>query len=83
MGRYDFMKGGTVSYKTEYGCAEQPMYDVQVFARTLCGRALRAERWGRKTLGLFGQKLRGLAPASTKPNSGRESVVDVRSEVGP
>src|SRR5882762_5393556 len=68
MGRYDFMKGGTVSYKTEYGCAEQPMYDVQVFARTLFGRALRAERWGRKTLGLLRQKLRGLAPASTKPD---------------
>ena len=38
--RYDFMKGGTRSYKTEFGCEESPMYDVRVFAGTLRGRML-------------------------------------------
>lgn len=40
LGRYDFMKGGTASYKSEFGCEETPMYDVRVFAGTLRGRWL-------------------------------------------
>lgn len=37
---YDFMKGGTVSYKTEFGCMESRMYGMRGFARTLCGKML-------------------------------------------
>lgn len=45
--RYDFMKGGTNSYKTEFGCGESPMHDMRVFARTFRGRALAMENWAR------------------------------------
>ncbi len=48
--RYDFMKGRTVSYKAEYGCLEQPMHEVRVFSRTLRGRLLALECWGRTRL---------------------------------
>jgi CelD/BcsL family acetyltransferase involved in cellulose biosynthesis len=51
--RYDFMKGRTVSYKTEYGCVEQPMHELRVFSRTLRGRVLALESWGRRMLRLI------------------------------
>lgn len=37
---YDFMKGGVVSYKTEFGCHASPMRDVRIFADTYRGKFL-------------------------------------------
>ena len=48
LNRYDFMKGGTDSYKTEFGCEEGPMHDMQVFAGTVRGRMLAIEAWARR-----------------------------------
>lgn len=45
--RYDFMKGGTGSYKTEFGCEESPMHNMRVYARTFRGRALAIENRAR------------------------------------
>jgi CelD/BcsL family acetyltransferase involved in cellulose biosynthesis len=59
LARYDFMKGGTASYKAEYGCTEHPMHDVRVFARTFLGQFLRGERWGRTRLASFKRGSRG------------------------
>jgi CelD/BcsL family acetyltransferase involved in cellulose biosynthesis len=47
LNRYDFMKGGTDSYKTEFGCDESPMHNVRVFAKTFRGRTLAVENWAR------------------------------------
>jgi len=41
--RYDFMKGGTVSYKSEFACNEGPMYDMEISCGTLKGRLLEWE----------------------------------------
>src|SRR3989344_4699416 len=48
LNRYDFMKGGTTSYKTEFGCEESPMHDMRVFARTIRGKILAIEAWMRR-----------------------------------
>ncbi len=37
---YDFMKGGVVSYKTEFGCHASRMHDVRIFADTGRGKFL-------------------------------------------
>ncbi len=67
LNQYDFMKGGTVSYKTEFGCAEQPMSDMQAFARTPSGRVLTLEAWGRQVLRPFKRMLKRLAhPAAVQ-----------------
>ena len=47
---YDFMKGGTDSYKTEFGCQESPMQDMRVFSNNLRGRILAIEAWARRRL---------------------------------
>lgn len=48
--RYDFMKGGTNSYKTEFGCSEQVMRDLVVIESTPAGRLLGLERWAKQRL---------------------------------
>lgn len=45
---YDFMKGGTDSYKTEFGCQESPMQDMRVFSNSIRGRVLAMEAWARR-----------------------------------
>lgn len=42
--QYDFMKGGTDSYKSEFACGETSMYDVWIYGRTPVGRILAWER---------------------------------------
>lgn len=48
--RYDFMKGGVDSYKTEFGCGEQVMTDLFVIEATNSGRLLASERWAKQLL---------------------------------
>lgn len=78
--RYDFMKGGTVSYKREYGCVEQQMHDLRVFARTLRGKLLALELLGRKVLRLVKGKLVGPVIFGTKRDSQGTSPSGSRSE---
>ena len=40
MKQYDFMKGGTVSYKSEFACTESPVYDMEMSCCNLRGRLL-------------------------------------------
>jgi len=40
MKKYDFMKGGTVSYKSEFACNESPVYEVEMSCRTFTGSLL-------------------------------------------
>ena len=67
--RYDFMKGGAVSYKTEFGCAEQPMRDLNVYARTFRGKTLALENRLRHALRPVKKKLKGLVRPDAKPDS--------------
>jgi CelD/BcsL family acetyltransferase involved in cellulose biosynthesis len=48
--RYDFMKGGTDSYKTEFGCGEHVMRDLVAIETTNAGRLLAVESWAKKRL---------------------------------
>lgn len=61
--RYDFMKGGAHSYKSEFGCDESPMHEMRVFARTMRGRILALEAWARRRW----RALRQASPAGARP----------------
>jgi CelD/BcsL family acetyltransferase involved in cellulose biosynthesis len=66
---YDFMKGGTTSYKTEFGCVESPMCKLSVFSRSWRGRLLTLENRGRAGLRMIMRKIRKPNDVSTRPDS--------------
>ncbi len=70
LNRYDFMKGGTDSYKTEFGCEESPMHDMRMFSRTMRGRLLALEHRVRAALRPLRQRRRKSAnPAAEQADS--------------
>lgn len=62
--QYDFMKGGTDSYKTDFGCEESPMHDMRVFARSWRGRILALEAWARRRWLAFQSSVKAGPPSS-------------------
>ncbi len=59
--RYDFMKGGTASYKAEFGCTEVPMHTMLVHSRGLRGRLLALEHRLRHFSGMLRRKIQSLS----------------------
>jgi CelD/BcsL family acetyltransferase involved in cellulose biosynthesis len=59
--RYDFMKGGLTSYKSEFGCQESSIYDMRILGRTARGRILWLETRARSALRPLKRKWQSLA----------------------
>lgn len=70
---YDFMKGGTRSYKSEFACEESPMHEMHVFAKTLRGRILAVESWLRRRR----RALRPEAPVVEALNAGKNATTPI------
>ena len=66
--RYDVMKGGLTSYKSEFGCQESPIHDMRITGHTARGRILWLEVWARSTLRPLKRKWRSLAGFAARPS---------------
>lgn len=79
LARYDFMKGGNNSYKTEFGCEESPMRNLRVFAKTLRGRILAMEARARDCWRALrrrrGWRARRVSPPARPGNQAGETVI--------
>jgi CelD/BcsL family acetyltransferase involved in cellulose biosynthesis len=71
---YDFMKGGTTSYKTEFGCTESPMCKLSVFSRSWRGRLLALENQGRARWRMIRRKIRKPDDVPTEPDDKARSM---------
>ncbi len=76
MKKYDFMKGGTVSYKSEFGCQESPMYDLYAYPRSGKGYFLYFYAMVKDKIRSF---KRGTNPPQVAEKNGHKKTTDSHS----